>query len=725
MEMTTQEIQTIYGQTVKALDERELKTAFDALYSLMAGLHFYMFQDELNNLQETYKRLLHYYAEGSGDPMQAKIYDELTASVYKLADKMRLHALTRTSSGLCYYSVRRMFESQPEDIAGLVGIIISSYEANSLKVAESSVTLLFKRIWTSGHLTEEEMTALQTTIDAGRSQEGEQEMSILNCQIVSSLILALQEVFDKRKVLLLTVAAESDDREVKVRAYTGLLIALYLYRHRVGCMPEIGHRLDALAEKPEFRKIIQMIIMRFILSRETEKISNKIRDEIIPEMMKLHPKFNPHTSSGDPYVENSGDEMNPEWRSQLYDSKLEKTMEEFNRLQEEGADVMHSTFVHLKNFPFFSEVSNWFMPFSKGCSLLSEEDAIMKSLGIIMKVGFLCNSDLYSLLFSIKQLPVAGRRMMIAQLDSQLIELREQHTADLQTREDYTERIVRQYVADLYRFHKLYMRCHEFNDIFTLCLDFHNIPALRSYFSDRNDLMNIADIYLHKNYFDDALAVYERLLESSGRNDDTLYQKTGYCKQMCGNYRGALADYFKAEIINPDSKWLLRRIAQCYRALKKIEKAIGYYLQCEKLDPENLSVLLSIGSCYLDIKNYPEALRYYFKADYLDAGSNKTWRPVAWCAFLTGKYDLARNYYGKILSHKPDSQDYMNAGHTEWMLQNVKGALDLYRKSVETEKGGYEKFRVAFDRDIPELAAAGVDVAEIPLILDKLRYSIE
>ncbi|MDR2776416.1 MAG: tetratricopeptide repeat protein [Tannerella sp.] len=724
--MTTQEIQVIYEQTVNSLDKRELKTAFDALYNLTAGLRTYMFQDELNNLQETYKQLLHYYTEGTRDPMQAKIYNELTASAYELADKIRLHILTRMSSGL-YYSVRRTSEThtEDEDIARLINIIISSYEINNSKSAEDAVSRLFKRIWTSGYLTEKEMTILNVTVNPDKSHAwnttGKTEMSVLNCQIVSSLTLGLQEVFDKRKLHLLTIAAESDDHEVKIRAYTGLLITLYLYKRRIGCLPEIRHRLDALAEKPDFTKIVQMIILRFILSRETEKISNKIRDEIIPEMMKLQSKFNPYTSS----PENTGGEMNPEWMEKLSGGKLGKKIEEFNKLQEEGADIMHSTFLHLKNFPFFNEISNWFIPFIKTHSLLPEEDIVLKSLEMITNVGFMCNSDLYSLYFSIKQIPESSRRMMIGQLESRLSELKQQRMAELQTKNDYIERIVGQYVQDLYRFYKLYMRRHEFNDIFSLPLDFHNIPVMGAYFSDRNDLMNIADNYLCKNYFDDALILYERLSEASEKSDETLYQKTGYCKQMTGNYEGALADYAKAEIINPESKWLLRRIAQCYRAIKRPEKAINYYLQYEKLEPENLSVLLSIGSCCLDMKNYSEALKYYFKADYLDAEGNKAWRPIAWCSFLTGKYVQARNYYNKILSYKPDTQDYMNAGHTEWVLQNIKDALELYRKSIETIKGGYEKFRVEFNRDIPELTAAGIETFEIPLLLDKLRYSLE
>lgn len=722
--MTTKEIHTVYRNIVKSLDEKELKTAFDSLQDLMASSQVSVFQDELSRLQETYKQLLHYYASGSKDPMRTKIYYKLLASAYELTDKVAEKLLINDSSAL-YYAVRRTHNIHFENITTLTETTRASYDIQHFSAAEASVSQLFKLIWTSVFLSEDDMKSLRNSLvpQHANTVSEPDNMLILNCQIVSALLLGLQAFFDKRKMHLLIDAAESKDEEVRIRAYIGILLTLYTYKNRIDYYPEINHRLDHLAENPGFRKIVYLIILRFILSRDTEKISNKLKDEIIPEMMKLNPKFNPRISLRDITPESLENEMNPEWMEKFSNSPLGKKIEEFNKLQEEGADVMHSTFVHLKSFPFFNEISNWFMPFHKKQSALSEDDTLMKSLEIITNAGFMCDSDLYSLYFSFKQIPEEGRKMMMIQLESQLSELKQQKMAELQTQNDHTEHIIGQYVQDLYRFYKLYQRRNEFNDIFTQKLDFHNLPILHSYFSDKEDLLNVAEYYLRKNYFEDALVIYERLTESF-EGDDMLFQKKGYCKQMTGNYEGALEEYAKAEIIDPESKWLLRRTAQCYRAIKEPEKAIEYYLHYEKLDPDNLSVLLSIGSCYLEMKNYTEALKYYFKVDYLDQNSSKAWRPIAWCSFLTGKYDQARNYYNKILSHQPDSQDFMNAGHTEWVLQNIDGTLELYRKSVQATQSDFNKFKTDFHNDIPDLIAAGIDMEEIPLMLDKLQYQL-
>ena len=724
--MTTREILTIYKHIVKSLDNKELKTAFDSLGEIASSSGSYILADKLDELQDTYKQLLHYYTAGSNDPMQAKIYDELLASAYEFTDRIIRKIITKDSPDM-YYSALRLHETQEESITKLTETICSSYDINNIQLAESSVVKLFRRIWTSGFLSEDAFAALSKSLshkNSGFVLPGEIDfMTILNCQIVSALILGTQKFFDKRKVILLFDAAESNDDEVKIRAYAGILLIFYSYKHRIDCYPEIRHRLANLAENPDFRKIVYFIILRFILSRETEKISNKIKDEIIPEMMKLNPKFNPNKPLKGFLMENPEDEMNPEWMEKFSDTPLGKKIEEFNKLQEEGADVMHSTFVHLKNFSFFDEISNWFMPFNKRHSTISEGDVIVKSFDIINNVGLMCNSDLYSLYFSIKQISEEGRKMMLGQLESQLSEYKQQKMAELHTQNDNTEYIIGRYIQDLYRFYKLFQRRSEFKDIFTQKLDFHNLQTLQQYFSDKNDLLNIAEYYLRKNYFDDALMIYEHLSETS-ESDEMLFQKMGYCKQMTGNFEGALVEYTKAELVNPASKWLLRRMAQCYRAIKKPEIAIGYYLHFEKLNPDNLSVLLSIGSCYLEMKNYIEALKYYFKVDYLDQDRGKAWRPIAWCSFLTGKYDQARNYYDKLLSFQPDMQDYMNAGHTEWVLQNTKGALELYKKSIQATKSDFENFKNEFKNDVNELKAAGVDVNEIPLMLDKLRYSL-
>jgi tetratricopeptide (TPR) repeat protein len=714
------EINKTYEKTVSLIDNRDLKKAFDSLKTVILSLNLHIFEDKLNSIQDTYQRMLYYFAEGSKDPMQATIYNEIVSSAYELTDSI-FNTLKKIDSSDVYYSVKRILALDKINLPKLIDNINSSYYVNNLKGAESNIFLLFKYIWTSAFLSEDEISALGKSLAANELEA--RGATILNCQIVSSLILALHQCFDIKKLLLLFDASNSSDEEVKIRVYTGILLTLYIYRNRIDCYPEIKNRMEALAETESFKKTVYYIIQRFIMSRETEKISSQLRDEILPEMMKLNPQFQPYLSPKDITPEQIENEMNPEWIEKFANTEIGKKLMEINKLQEEGADIMHFSFVHLKSFPFFNEISNWFVPFIKDDISLMTGEKTMTAFELIISSGLICNSDMYSLFFGINQIPESGRTIMLNQLEGQLSEVKEQRSEELQTKNNIIERISGRYIQDLYRFFKLYPRRKEFKDIFEMKLDFYNIPLLKPYFSETEELHNIAELNLSKNYFEEALSIYDNFTELVTL-DEMVFQKKGYCKQMLGNFKGAIEDYLKAEMINSESKWLQRRIAQCYKSLHDTEQALNYYFKLELLDPENIPVLMNIGSCYLEMKDYNKALGYYFKVDYLDNEGQKSWRPIAWCSFLCGRYDQARNYYSKILSENPDSQDYINAGHTEWVLRNIKKTIEYYVQSITGYESDFDKFMTAFNADISVLENAGIDISKIPLVLDKVRYSL-
>ncbi|MDR0349820.1 MAG: hypothetical protein LBH90_10080 [Tannerella sp.] len=714
--MKTQEINTTCARIFQRLDQGALKPAFDAVQGLIAGTHSYTYQSKLNELQETYQYMLRYYAEGAKDPMQDRIYANIRAGAYELTDQIRHDALL-PESPQAYYAAKRTLSVQPVCLAGLIVQLQTQYEIENRLQYEESVSLLFREIWTTAFLSEKDIDPIRKCL------KNQQIPAAVNSQIVSALLLGLQMSFDKEKLYLLFDASHSTDDEVRIRAFIGLCLTLYTYRKRTFFYPGIQHRLDMLAETPDFKRILNTVIFRFILSRETEKVTHKLQEEIIPEMMKLAPKMNPDMHHSDLPSDLSGDDINPEWKDIYADSKLAKKLEEYNHMQEEGMDVMHSTFIHLKHFPFFRDISNWFLPFTLNHSAFENMKDTGSALDTILQTSFMCNSDKYSLYFSMFQISEEHRKMILNQMDNHLDGINKQQLEELKSKQNGVEIITSQYIQDLYRFYKLYPRHTEFNDLFNWTLDFHNMSILKPYLSDAETLTGIAEFYLRKGYFENAQTIYHQLTAQDSR-DEILYQKSGYCKQMSGDMEGALHEYHHSEILNPDSKWVIRRIANCYRILKQPEKALTFYIRYDQLNPDNISILINIGHCYLELKNYSEALKYYFKADYLDPENHKAWRAIAWCSFLSGKYDQARNYYKKILDNQPQTQDFLNAGHTEQSLQNIKKALAYYKLAVQSEDNDFEAFYELFEEDIPDLLQAGIEPSEIALLLDQLRYSI-
>lgn len=727
--MTLQEINKTYNRIIGLLDAKELKEAFEQTQSLIAGIRDYSFMDQLNELQDTYKYMLRYRLEGAKDPMEDQIYHNVIASTYQLADQVRNKALI-VESPLTYYSYRRSLRKQPipsytqlhkelQEMAAYQSEAGDTVVGVSRKI-EAATEQLFNKLWTADPLSTEEVVDLRALL---RDKNLPFEVA---CQVISALLLALQTSFDIAKLSLLFDAAELDHEEIRCRALICILLTLSFYRERTAVYPEIDRRLAALADFiPDFTSLLRQITLRFILARETEKINQKLQNEILPQLLKNNPILNQKIQAEEISPELFSEGMNPEWEAYLSSQQTEKQMEAFAEMQREGADMMHSSFVHLKHYPFFREVGNWFLPFNMSHSaiqaILDGADKATTLLNLLTQNRNICNSDKYSLYLSMTDIPKQLRQMMSQKMGDEMIGLIKKSTSNLQSPQKQRELIIGQYVQDLYRFFKLYPSHLDFEDVFTYPLDFHNLTLLKPYMADKETLNTIGEYYLRKNYFADALTVFNQLSEIDNENGE-LFQKKGYCKQMMGQTEEALQAYLRADLTHTDSKWLNRRIASCYRNLKQPEKALIYYRRLEAKQPNDMNLQINIGHCYLELRNFSEALKYFFKVDYLDNQSTKAWRPIAWCSFLIGKYDQARNYYRKILANKPTTQDYLNAGHTEWALQQLKQAVSYYKEAVRCEQGHFDTFLEAFRQDIPDLMQAGIEEKEIPLMLDQVRY---
>ena len=118
------------------------------------------------------------------------------------------------------------------------------------------------------------------------------------------------------------------------------------------------------------------------------------------------------------------------------------------------------------------------------------------------------------------------------------------------------------------------------------------------------------------------------------------------------------------------------------------------------------------------MKRYEEAFARFYKVEFLKPGSLRATRAIAWCSFITGKDEQARTYY-KRLHEKPSPsyEDYLNAGHVEWVNHNNALALELYGKAKEI-CGSADKVAEQIMRDKEALTSRGVNEKELLLLRD-------
>ena len=721
--MTKQELQNYSKRIDNSLEQKRLKETFEILTILLSKLPNWKLKEDLTEIENTYKMMLSYLTEGVNDPEREKVFNDLLRAVYQIADSAKL--LYKTNSNSCHMQERSL-EGIPllEDITGkiaLLDLLGEEEKSQDLINLEKQKDLIIQSIFYN--IGSSEIWHVNTKERWSQVLKNKLTPSSLSNLVITALTLNLLESFDEQKVLLLFEAAENEDEEIRQRALTGIILFLRIYDKRLYLYPAINSRLQHLAENPLFIKQIRHLVLQFILCRDTEKITRKIKEEILPGMMKISPKLNNKIKLEDLMSNDLGlEDKNPEWQELIKGSGLEDKLQEFSELQMEGADVMHSSFTHLKNYSFFNEVSNWFLPFSVPAEFMNDQEMV-KLAETLSASKMMCNSDKYSFYYSIATMPESYRKMMIGQFSAESFSIQEMLKEDAINDSKRISPAARQYIQDLYRFYKLHPMKKDFEDIFEAIPEFYQVPSIAQLVGDKENLFVIGEFYFTKNYFVEAADIYSKLLKDDP-NNHILYQKKGYCLQMQGDLQGALEVYLKAELFDASNPWIIKKLAYSYRTLKQPEEALLYYKKAEQLNPDNLSVLLNIGHCHLELKNYDEALKYYFKVEYMEKNKQKAWRPIAWCSFLIHKYEQAMDYFYKIIDTNPNATDYLNAGHTQLAMGNIKEAIRLYSLSLKHPDNSLDKFIESFTNDVSDIIQAGVSEQDIPFILDRIMYDM-
>lgn len=682
---------------------------------------------ELEGLRQGYGYMSTYALQGLPDPGLAESRADVVEGIRSLVDAMR-RSLRIKDAPTLYFNTLRYEQTVPADtLVTLLGEYAKVNQKLSLAAltedpakasrefalqAEQMERRIFNRVWTSCPLVGSDESSLRAVMD---------DMSLpayFKALIVSAVFMGLMEQYDERKVLFLMDAYASADDEVSVRALCGLLVGLWLYRGRHMSV-RLRNRLAALEDMPGWTRDVRMAAMQFVRSRDTERITRKFNEEVIPEMMKLRPEIE---KLKDKPLDPEAMEENPEWAEMLEKSGVADRLKELQELQEDGGDVMMATFGRLKTFAFFNDIANWFMPFrSNHPQIVSggvpEIDALVEVMG---NIPMFCDNDKYSIALSLSQIPPAQRDMMLTQLRMQGEQLDAVRMAGMGGRRGGREELTTNYVRNLYRFYKLFRRKGEFSDPFAIGLNIPAIPALAGEFDDADTLMVIAEFYFKRGYYADALEVFARLAAKSAPSA-AICQKVGYCEQQLGRPSAALSHYEQADMLDSSSRWTVRRLAWCHRTLGQWEKALECYRRLSEGRPDDVNLALNIGLSLVKLRRYDEALQHLFKAEFLGSGNEKATRALAWCTLLGGDYDRCVKYTATLLAAaSPRPNDYINAGHLSILTGHPGEAVGHYTDAIKAMDGDVDRFmRIMRDDRLTVTALADVDPDLMAIVIDK------
>ncbi len=726
------------------VNQKKIKQSFDIIEGMLAYASSGALRDEFEDIKMTYRNILKYTIEGVVDPERKKIYNKCMQDLLRLADRLKQDILARYS-GWYTYSVRRAdkiedemrgitlansiddlaFKSELDKVLVSADITSSDPESDLFLMRKRLTGNIFNHLWLSDYYGEAEKGLTEIIRQPDRFQWHEQAL------FVSAITLSSLRVWDPEKVKILALFYSDGISNVSERAIVGLVLSLYQHNERLSLYNDLMEIVYTLAEQPYFRDRCLMIVLQVIRSRETERLSKRMNEEIIPKVAKMQPRIDEKLDLDAILGEETGEGPNPDWSDMFKESEeIFRTMEELAKLQMEGSDVYMSAFASLKNFTFFKEFRNWFTPFypdHEAVDLLYKDEILGPEINelaeALFKTPFICNSDKFSLILNLRNLPAAQKSMMQKVFKMELEGL-EQMKYDNELTDPHSafKTSITQYIHDLYRFYKLSDFRNEVDDLFRGRLDIYNSFFFRSTCSSDESDAALADYFFNKDFYDDALSLYLSMLRAKP-DDAQLNEKAAYCYQQQGHYEEALEYYRTANIINP-KPWTLKKSGLCLRRLDRTAEALDCYIQAGEMDNEDLHTTLMTAHCYLDLHDYESAIKNYFRIEYSDPGNNKVIRPIAWCYLATGRFDESARYFDKIGESKLTSHDRINIGHLELCRGNKQKAAGNYMVAIATGNMNIETFISVIRDDSEILVNNGVNPEDLPLIVDYVLMSL-
>lgn len=726
--MKVNNIKDFGRRTAKQIHDGKLRDAFAAMRTFSENSMNWETTSRINQLEQNYRYMLDYFARGVDDPGRRGVYDGIVTEARSICDSLVRQALMAETPTLYYNVARTMSVRRDETIASL----IAAYRAEERRLNEdyASVTDLgrrrraeqlmrdiFARVWVTYPLSADDAAALRDFINDKDVRQAAAALA------VSALTMGMMEYYDIRRMeLLLGAYVNAPDTEVSLRAFTGALMAMFRYRNRP-VPPRVTAALDAAKESPCWLDDFKTVAIEFLRARDTERINRKMQDEVYPTLMKLGPGLQNKIGTGDLDLESLADGENPDWDEMLNRDGLGDRLREMSEIQAEGGDVFMATFSHLKQFPFFNDIANWFLPFDAEQTEVVEVDGLDGAIGVILhQLPFLCDNDKYSVVLSMGTIPkeqkeagMASLRMQQAQSEDMMTEVEKADSATLRRNS------LNKYLQDLYRFYNLFRRKGEFFNPFDHMVNLLEIDAIGSDFNDTDTLTVVAEFCFKHKFYAEAARFFARI-DALEMPDARRSQKRGYCHECLGNNEEAISAYEEAELLDGGSRWTLRRLAAMMRRTGRADRAVDYYQRLSEIMPDDFDVTLNLAYALTDADRMADAETQFHKAVYYRPDSLNARRGLGWVQFVNGKADNAAATFDEVLAGEPGAEDYLNAGHVARARGDMSAAIKFYRQSVQSADKTADDLAKSLENDRRWLERAGVDTSTDGLIVEIIKY---
>ncbi len=383
----------------------------------------------------------------------------------------------------------------------------------------------------------------------------------------------------------------------------------------------------------------------------------------------------------------------------------------FMEAQANGDDVYMDTLGHMRQFPFFHNVANWFLPFHTSHSELAdvtdgEGAAIAEAID---RMPMFCDSDKYALILSIGMAPKAMQAQMFSAMTSNnaMMPGSEEFDSAMEgMRRKGRRAIINNYVRNIYRFFRLFRRKNEFPVIFDPKGQFHNFPATTLAENHHEGLKAIGELLMRQKNYDAAYLVYSLLIDYDPENAD-YWLNRGISINTDYGISIASANFEQALELRPGHLPTIKLLARLYINDAEYEQAESLLAPAAASHPDDLELLRMLADAYYGNSKNAKALEICYNIAYIAPDDTSIKPLMAWLLTVTGDFDAAEMTFADFISESKSSQDIIRYGHMLWAAGRTNEALDAYSRAERSaDLKSAEDFRMQFQESLNDEVCA-------------------
>ena len=717
-------VEEILNKVINSLIEKRLTNAIeylDQLYERPSLIGY----GEFETIKADYLLMVDYMRRGFADNQRESLYLTLLQRLYRVAANLEIswrcknisawinafHVADRLNTSHDF--IRTVLETFVSDVAML------SLQPEEVRIQKSTelyerhqlfINRLFNALWTSCQWTDDDCQFYTDLLLSPTVVSSDQQV------LISAISLSAMNQFDINKFKTLTnIYQRATDEHVRQRALVGWVLSIF---EGMDIFPEQEIIIRKICDNPAFTRELLTLQIQSFYSKDAEKDNDKIQRDIMPDIMRnsnLTIDRIGIIEKEEDAVENILNQDADEKRMEQLEEKVRKMAD----MHKQGSDIYFGGFSHMKRFPFFNDMINWFTPFylehPSLCSVSSKLGDTM-FLNALMERSNFCESDKYSFTFAIEQIAdqLPNNIKNVINSDAAFGSL-----VQSDDKEDAFS-IRRTYLQDLYRFFRLYDKAGDFINPFedNGKGDFISDSFFFTYKcfeeSGLDDVKLRLAMHLYKHQKTMELA---ELLTTFQSSDPRFSILIGYTNINLGKADAAYKYFDDALIADPDNRWALKGKARAALINEDYDLAEEVYGLLLNLEPGHKGYTMKRCVALLKMGKFSEVREELFRLDYQYPDDMNVKRLLAWAMLSDDNLEKASQLYDTLLSECPVHEDYINAGYCQWAMGNIERAVEYFRDWMARSGGDTEQLLKEFRRDTDTLSKYNISETDEYLML--------